>query len=517
MSRADISPIEATLADERQKLARYYGVHPYFTRRSAAVVRAYLARYSMPGDTVADPFGGSGVTAIEALLMGRRAIHNDLNPFANFMTSAIADTRLANTAELWSAFRDVADRCESVVRCIETEDPAAIRARLRRLPLPENIPLPRTSDAARFHDLFTPRQLAALATIRQAVDSLRSGTPKDCLLLAWSAAVAKLNRTFLSAKGRAPSRGGSSIFSIYRYKIAKEPVELPLWETFRGRVDNVVAAKAEVLDIRDLAAQRPNEPQIDSQIGLQVLSMDAAALEDAIRARSVDYIFTDPPYGGYISYLDLSILWNHWLGFPVSDAARANEAIVGGQLKLSESHYRRKLAESLACCIRLLRPDRWFSVVFQHWDTRYFETILDTATDGGCALRAAVTQEREVIWSMHKKKNAETMLAGEMILTFHKPRVAKDVALVARERRPALFAELLSDVLKECSRYSEVTSQFLFNRMIVVAWQNRALSRLHITREAFAAALREHGWRYDLRRHAWCREGATSGELFRDD
>ena len=32
-----------------------------------------------------DPFGGSGVTAIEAFLMGRAAIQNDLNPFANFL------------------------------------------------------------------------------------------------------------------------------------------------------------------------------------------------------------------------------------------------------------------------------------------------------------------------------------------------------------------------------------------------------------------------------------------------
>jgi hypothetical protein len=50
--RASIPPIEQTIADERQSWARHYGVHPYFTRRSATVVRAYLDRYTRMGDVV---------------------------------------------------------------------------------------------------------------------------------------------------------------------------------------------------------------------------------------------------------------------------------------------------------------------------------------------------------------------------------------------------------------------------------------------------------------------------------
>src|SRR5205823_13606406 len=113
-----------------------------------------------------------------------------------------------------------------------------------------NIRLPKNSDAEFFFDLFTPRQLVGLARIRQAIDSEERGAVQNLLLLAWSASVGKLNKTFLSAKGRAESRGGSSIFSIYRYKLASQPVELPIWETFRGRFENVLAAKEEVLLLR---------------------------------------------------------------------------------------------------------------------------------------------------------------------------------------------------------------------------------------------------------------------------
>src|SRR6266496_5783935 len=104
MSRAQIEPILAAIPANRQDDARHYGVHPYFTRRPANVVRAYIERYSEAGDVVLDPFGGTGVTAIEAFLLGRHAIQNDLNPFANFIARNIAETTLATTAPLQTAF-----------------------------------------------------------------------------------------------------------------------------------------------------------------------------------------------------------------------------------------------------------------------------------------------------------------------------------------------------------------------------------------------------------------------------
>ena len=215
MNRAYIEPILEAIPAARQEDARHYGVHPYFTRRPANVVRDYVERYSEAGDVVLDPFGGTGVTAIEGFLLGRTAIQNDLNPFANFIARNIADTTLPSTAPLRQAFERVEQDCSKQVREIE-KDEAVAKGWLDKLPLPENIRLPRNSDAEFFHEMFTSRQLAGLALIKQTIER-EEGVIRDLLLLAWSASVAKLNKTFLSAKGRAESRGGSSIFSIYRY------------------------------------------------------------------------------------------------------------------------------------------------------------------------------------------------------------------------------------------------------------------------------------------------------------
>ncbi len=513
-----IQPILEAIPAERQAGARHYGVHPYFTRRPANVVRKYIERYSEAGDVVLDPFGGTGVTAIESFLLGRKAIQNDLNPFANFIARNIADTTLPSVMPLRQAFARVQAACEQPLRHIEADEKAAQQA-LNELPLPENIRLPRNSDAERFYELFTPRQLAGLALIKQAIELEREGVIRDLLLLAWSASVAKLNKTFLSAKGRAASRGGSSIFSIYRYKLATESVELPIWETFQGRFLNVVAAKEEVLQFRDHRRGAAGAlPTLDSRKHFHTFAHDAATLDEVIKPGTVDYIFTDPPYGAFISYLDLSILWNHWLGFPVTDETRELETIVGGERDHSEEHYKTSLARSIETALRLLRPDRWFSLVFQHWDTSYFATILETARDCGAELKAAITQTGDVIWSMHKKKNSASVLAGEMILTFYKPRTvprrSASVKPVVEEAAPGMLTEAFEACLG--NGITSFTSEALFNRLVIELWRRHALGCLNLDRKEFAKCLEQRGWNYNVRTHLWSKTSypkAKFGEM----
>jgi len=518
MSRGKITPILAAIPAARQEDARHYGVHPYFTRRPANVVRAYIERYSREGDVVLDPFGGTGVTAIEAFLLGRHAIHNDLNPFANFIARSIADTSLESTLPLREAFARVEDLCKDAISEVEGDADAAKRL-CERLGLPNNIRLPRNSDADFYYEMFTPSQLAGLGLIKDAIEKESERAVHDSLVLAWSAALAKLNKTFLSAKGRAASRGGSSIFSIYRYKLASKCVELPIWETFRGRFENVVSAKEEVIRLRRYLRQRSSVPRkLDSSKDFVVFQKDAATLDTSLKPGSVDYIFTDPPYGGFISYLDLSILWNHWLGFYVPEDTRQMETIVGGECNLTEEHYKGSLAKSVKACLRLLRPDRWFSIVFQHWELSYFATILESASECGAELKAAITQTGNVIWSMHKKKNSASVIAGEMIITFYKP----NKPLKNREAKVQDIedpAGMLSEVMDAClgNGTTSFTNEALFNRLVIELWHRRALSCLSLDRREFAQRLRERGWNYNPRTHYWSRGRETcsvEAELF---
>jgi 16S rRNA G966 N2-methylase RsmD len=493
--------IDAPIPAERQGAKRHYGVHPYFTRRPYNVVRQYVQHYSREGDRVLDPFGGSGVTAIEAFLSNRIGIQNDINPLANFIAQGIVDLSKGALTDYTSALSDVRSRCEHRVLALDEADDTTIAELLRQLPLPANVRLPLNSDVDYYHELFSPRQLAALAIIRQAIDDIPNRYARSAITLAWSAALAKINRTFLSAEGRAESRGGSSIFSIYRYKIAAKPVELSPWHTFHERAQNVLAAKEEIdreIDYRKRTSGFCGR--------FEVYHEDIDALRDQIKP--VDYIFTDPPYGGHISYIDLSTLWNAWNGTLPSFEDRQRELIVGGDLNLSEDVYVERLNQSIGTCFALLKPWRWFSVVFQHWSTAYFDAILTGAAKAGGDLRAAISQIGDPVWSMHKKKGKQSVLAGELILTFLKTDQPKTVDA----NKPFDVEAAIIRILDQTS-IGSIYGEYLLNRVVVEAWRSGALGSLNIDRTDFADIVARQGWSYDDKAHQWRHADVNSAPL----
>jgi len=82
-------PLLEEIAVKKQSAKRHFGVHGYFTKQAWNVVNEYIQHFSQKGDLVLDPFGGSGVTAIEAMMLDRRAIHLDLNPMSVFLVDSL--------------------------------------------------------------------------------------------------------------------------------------------------------------------------------------------------------------------------------------------------------------------------------------------------------------------------------------------------------------------------------------------------------------------------------------------
>src|SRR4030065_284124 len=166
MNYSTIVPISRRIPANRQGAKRHYGIHPYFTRRPFNVVRDYILRYSDQGDIVIDPFGGSGVTAIEAFLENRIGVQNDINPLANFIAAGIIELTKINDSEISETLSFIEGECKD--RIIEINNTKATNIDINQydVELPSNIKLPHNSDVKNYFDLFTPRQLISLAILR---------------------------------------------------------------------------------------------------------------------------------------------------------------------------------------------------------------------------------------------------------------------------------------------------------------------------------------------------------------
>jgi len=61
---------------------------PYIGKLKTSIAGALVSAYSRPGDTVLEPFTGSGAVALEALSQRRNVIANDVSPYAAVLTRA---------------------------------------------------------------------------------------------------------------------------------------------------------------------------------------------------------------------------------------------------------------------------------------------------------------------------------------------------------------------------------------------------------------------------------------------
>src|ERR671934_536177 len=66
---------------ERERTKHVHRLHPYLGKFVPQLVEAFLRRYASPGDSVWDPFAGSGTTLVEANAFGARAAGCDISAF----------------------------------------------------------------------------------------------------------------------------------------------------------------------------------------------------------------------------------------------------------------------------------------------------------------------------------------------------------------------------------------------------------------------------------------------------
>lgn len=402
------------IAVRKQASKRHFGVHGYFTKQAWNVVQRYITHYSKPGDVILDPFGGSGVTAIEALMVKRKAIHLDINPLSIFIVNCLI-------APIdYNVFSDTYKKIEHKFSNKLPKTELEIEEALNKYPHPNGNALPKGSDVETVSQLFSKKQLAQLSYLKHLIMKVKNKPVRDTLLLMFSSLVSKINLTYHTSKfnSKSPGGGDNAPFRYYRYRIAKNPTELDIIKYFNLRYQKILSAKKEIMPFI-------NEKTIGNLKNIKGTATDLSFIE----SESIDYIYTDPPYGAKIPYLDLSTMWNAWLDLDVSDEDRQLEAIEGGTLNKSKFEYVDLLKKSINEMYRVLKFDRWMSFVFAHKDPHYWHSIVEAAENAGFEYAGTVKQGNGQT-SFKKRQNPFSVLSGQLIINFIKKKTPKAIQRV---------------------------------------------------------------------------------------
>ena len=104
--------------------------------------------------------------------------------------------------------------------------------------------------------------------------------------------------------------------------------------------------------------QKVNAPKGEYCVSTQSLTDASNVPNDC-----VDYIFTDPPFGGNLMYSELSSLWEAWIRVSTKND---DEAIVSQAQNKSTNEYAQLMQSSFKEYYRILKPNRWLTVEFHN-------------------------------------------------------------------------------------------------------------------------------------------------------
>ena len=451
---------KAILKPKKQEAKRHFGCNAYFTRQSWDIVAQNIKAFTSEGDIVLDSFGGSGVTAIEAMMNNRFGIHTDLNPLSIFMVKALcAKVNLGDlhdlSEEILSEFESLRPKNEKEAKALlknakyypnaidkEFGEIASAKMQDSTLWIPKDEILPKGSDVPSVLGLFSKTQLAELAILRKLImqKTIKHKEMRYSLLLAFYNTLSMINLTYHETNSRKGAAGSYFAF-YYRYRLAKIPYFLDTAETFKRKVKRIISGKGDFQDsphfynsyftplehtIKDfngaMLAQRKDLDKVDSREsktnGEKIFQADATNLSE-IESESIDFIYTDPPYGAKIPYLDLSTMWNAWLDLYVDSKLKEKECIEKGSLEKTRDEYYSLMEQSLKEMYRVLKFNRWLVFVFQHQDVRLWQTLRISAQNAGFEHIYTLRQNNGQT-TFKQRQFTATMVSGQLLVYFRK-------------------------------------------------------------------------------------------------
>jgi ssDNA-binding Zn-finger/Zn-ribbon topoisomerase 1 len=108
--------------------------------------------------------------------------------------------------------------------------------------------------------------------------------------------------------------------------------------------------------------------------------------------QSVDYVFTDPPFGGNINYSEMNFLWESWLR---QHTDTREEAIMNSVQGKRADEYRVLLARAFRECRRTLKDEGWMTVIFHNSSREVWAALQSAISDAGFAVRGTQTFDKE--------------------------------------------------------------------------------------------------------------------------
>lgn len=288
----------------------------------------------------------------------------------------------------------------------------------------------------KLHHFYTKRNFIAMATLMDLAATFPPNV-RDALrllILSYNASHSTLMTRVVLKKGQSDFvLTGSQSGVLY---ISGLPVEKNILEGVRRK------SKAFIDSFQMLHGSR-------SQVVVHNASSEVMPLVEC----SVDYVFTDPPFGDYIPYAELNQLNELWLGRTTD---RSREVIVSPSQSKGVAEYGAMMGSVFNEVARTLKPEGMATVVFHSAHSQVWRALVQAYASAGFTVEA--TSVLDKIQASFKQIVSTVSVKGDPLLLLSKRQVERS--------KSQSSAKIAAEVIRAARNGAKLDPQRLYSQFV---------------------------------------------------
>jgi 16S rRNA G966 N2-methylase RsmD len=318
-------------------------------------------------------------------------------------------------------------------------------------------------------DFFSSRNAIALLELWKAINAVGDAALRQKLRFAFTAILPRASRRYQWSAQRPLNAQNQT------YYIAPVYYEWNVFELFGRKIEAAMRSDELLFSEAPLLQAQPQE-----NVEYTLASADCLA---HLASESVDYVFTDPPFGSNIFYSDMNLFHEAWLGSVTDHASEAVVHTTGKRKKDASARYEALLASAFAEAFRVLKPGRYMSVVFGNSNGQIWGLVQRAIRDAGFKAAPAHVAILDKGQRSVKGLNSgsESVVTVDLILTVQKPAIAESAgdayALANGDTK-----RLIDEVIEELSSDGARSPSHVYARILRKAIRKHyTLDQLHLS------------------------------------
>lgn len=333
------------------------------------------------------------------------------------------------------------------------------------------------------HHFFLPRAAQAMGRLWGKANAHPDPRIREFLLFwveqaIWGLSV--LNRYKTIMHGRTQSSNVNQYLSGVYY-VPSQHSEVSPWYNLENRLERL-SAKAFQIPFAFI-----------NQATVTTGTATSLPLPDA----TIDYVFTDPPFGENIYYADLNFLVESWHG--VTTDAKP-EAIIDRFKKKALPEYQHLMQRCFAEYYRVLKPGRWMTVVFSNSKASVWNAIQVALQQAGFVVAEVTALDK--VQGSYRQVTSTTAVKQDLVISAYKPNGGLEQRFAERGATPesawdfvqthlrnlsVVKVKVLGEGAKELEFIAERNPRRIYDRL--VAWFVRHDAPVPLSSDEFLSGL----------------------------